>query len=102
MSSSPSVPQIYRRVLQLAKRFPSIKRDQLVQDIKDEFHENKVLTDPVKIKQKINVAIKGIEQLNQYVALDPDAQSWTVEMEKDPFGQNHPDRPSKPDPTKLE
>ncbi|ETW00162.1 hypothetical protein H310_07567 [Aphanomyces invadans] len=93
MSASPTVPQIYRRVLQLAKKFPSIKRDQLVEDIKAEFHDNKVLTDPVKIKEKVNIAIKGIQQLNQYVSLDPNAQHWSVDMEKDPFGQNHPDRP---------
>ncbi|OQR88963.1 hypothetical protein THRCLA_22772 [Thraustotheca clavata] len=85
-----SVPQIYRRVLKLAQRFPSIKRDQLVLDIKAEFHENKTLTDPAKIQEKIGVAIKGIEQLGQYVNLDPRAHSWTVEMEKDPFGQNQP------------
>ncbi|ETV79310.1 hypothetical protein H257_07358 [Aphanomyces astaci] len=98
MSSSPTVPQIYRRVLQLANKFPSIKQKQLVQDIKLEFHENKALTDPAKIKEKINIAIKGIQQLNQYVALDPNAQSWSVDMDKDPFGQNHPDRPASINP----
>ncbi|KDO21642.1 hypothetical protein SPRG_12883 [Saprolegnia parasitica CBS 223.65] len=85
-----SVPQIYRRVLKLAQRFPSIKKDQLVADIKAEFHENASLTDAAKIQEKIAIAVKGIEQLGQYVHLDPTAHSWTVEMEKDPFGQNQP------------
>ncbi|KAG9401429.1 hypothetical protein AC1031_009291 [Aphanomyces cochlioides] len=92
--SGPTVPQIYRRVLKLAKHFPSIKKDQLVKDIKAEFHENKVLTDPVRIQQKVNIALKGIQQLNQYVSLDPNADQWSVDMEKDPFGLNHPDRPT--------
>ena len=78
---------MYRRILRLAVRFPSIKRDALVVNIKEEFHENKTMTDPVKIEEKIQIARKGIEQLSMYVNLDPSAQSWSVDMEKDPFGQ---------------
>ena len=37
-----NVPSLYRQILKAAKRFPSIKRDRIVQDIKTEFHENKV------------------------------------------------------------
>jgi hypothetical protein len=103
--SGLTVPQIYRRVLKLAQRFPSIKKDRLVIDIKEEFHENKSITDPIKIHEKIQVALRGIHQLSQYVNLDPAATHWSVQMEQEPYGKNHPLRPGKnillqKDPTK--
>ena len=36
------VLQLYRAILQAAKRYPSIKRDSVVQEIKREFHAHKV------------------------------------------------------------
>ena len=33
---------LYRRILIAAKKFPSIKRDSIIEDIKLEFRENKV------------------------------------------------------------
>ena len=36
------VPQLYRAILKAAKQFPSIKRERILEDIRIEFHENKV------------------------------------------------------------
>ena len=40
--SELSLPQLYRHILHAARKFPSIKRDSLVQEIKAEFTANKV------------------------------------------------------------
>ena len=42
MASQASVLQLYRDILKAAKRFPSIKRNLILEDIKTEFHANKV------------------------------------------------------------
>lgn len=42
MASQTQVLQLYRDILKAAKRFPSIKRNQILADIKTEFHANKV------------------------------------------------------------
>lgn len=40
--SELSLPLLYRHILRAAQRFPSIKRDAIVQEIKAEFAANKV------------------------------------------------------------
>ena len=40
--SELSLPQLYRHILHAARKFPSIKRESLVQEIKAEFAANKV------------------------------------------------------------
>lgn len=42
MATSANVLQLYRDILKAAKRFPSIKRNKILEDIKTEFHANKV------------------------------------------------------------
>ena len=41
--SEPSVQLLYRHILRAAKRFPSVKREGILREIKTEFHANKVL-----------------------------------------------------------
>lgn len=43
MASQAQTLQLYRDILKAAKRFPSIKRNKILADIKTEFHANKVL-----------------------------------------------------------
>lgn len=40
--SELNLPLLYRHILRAAQRFPSIKRDSIVQEIKAEFAANKV------------------------------------------------------------
>ena len=42
MEVTHNVRSLYRRILKAATRFPSVKRDGIIQDIKVEFRENKV------------------------------------------------------------
>eukprot|EP00879_Flechtneria_rotunda_P020906 GHRR01022013.1.p3 GENE.GHRR01022013.1~~GHRR01022013.1.p3 ORF type:complete len:113 (+),score=21.27 GHRR01022013.1:1153-1491(+) len=40
--SSGTTLQLYRHILRAAKKFPSVKKDGIIQNIKDEFRNNKV------------------------------------------------------------
>ena len=42
MASTAKIPSLYREILKAAKRFPSKKRDAILEDIKTTFHEDKV------------------------------------------------------------
>eukprot|EP00899_Mesostigma_viride_P003170 jgi/Mesvir1/12854/Mv05883-RA.1 len=60
------VPHLYRALLHAAKRFPSIKRDQIVRDIKIEFRENKDVTDAAIRKMLLSQAVEGLRTLEKY------------------------------------
>ena len=83
------VVRMYRTILRLTKKFPSIKRDQLLQDIKVEFHINKGLTDAKVIEEKIVIAQRSVQQLGMYVNLDYKQTNWSVDLEKNPFGKGN-------------
>lgn len=83
MADRLEVVRLYRRILKLAQRYPSVKRDSIVRDIKTEFHENKALSDAQQVREKVMAARAGIQELSQYAALHPSAASWTVEVGRD-------------------
>ncbi|KAL4434208.1 hypothetical protein ABPG75_000649 [Micractinium tetrahymenae] len=60
---------LYRRILKAAKLFPSVKREAIVQDIKQQFREHKALSDPAKVRHELGVALRSLEQLEQYAGL---------------------------------
>ena len=47
--SELNLPLLYRHILRAAQRFPSIKRDSIVQEIKAEFAANKVRMHSMKM-----------------------------------------------------
>ncbi|KAA6423586.1 MAG: hypothetical protein FRX49_06646 [Trebouxia sp. A1-2] len=61
--------QLYRDILKAAKRFPSIKRNQILEDIKTEFHANKAMSNKEEIAKARQVAISSLQQLRDYVGL---------------------------------
>eukprot|EP00891_Asterochloris_glomerata_P004674 jgi/Astpho2/4674/Aster-00236 len=77
------VLRLYRHILQAAKRFPTIKRDGLVADIKAsyvEFHQNKTLTDPDAIQKARKLAVSSLGQLQSYVGMDHRRSEWEVSL----------------------
>lgn len=76
---------VYRNVLKLALRFPSIKRDKIVQEIRKSFRDNRTMTNADEIKKNMAIAEKGIEQMAMYANLKPTSSNWTVDMEKQPM-----------------
>eukprot|EP00873_Tetraselmis_striata_P000078 jgi/Tetstr1/420342/TSEL_011462.t1 len=58
--------KLYRAILKEAARFPSTKRAAIIEDIKFEFHKNKVLTSAAEIKNQMRLANESLEQLKNY------------------------------------
>ncbi|TYZ64425.1 hypothetical protein PybrP1_009689 [[Pythium] brassicae (nom. inval.)] len=83
MAEVKEVVRLYRRVLKLAARYPSIKRDAIIRDIKLEFREGQHLTDPTQIRAKVQAARQGIIELSQYTNLNQSAMTWSVDVGRD-------------------
>ena len=75
-----TVPKLYRHILKAARQFPSIKRDAIIEDIKTEFRESKSLSDPKVIKEKMAVAVRGLQELEIYTKLDKKSKEWTIHL----------------------
>mmetsp|Transcript_8292 Transcript_8292/g.25970 ORF Transcript_8292/g.25970 Transcript_8292/m.25970 type:complete len:100 (+) Transcript_8292:31-330(+) len=85
LSRPAQLRALYRNLLKQAKVFPSIKRKELYEDIRQEFRENKGLTDEAKIEKEIEKAVRGVQQMAMYTSLDPNASEWTVQMDENPM-----------------
>jgi len=75
-----SVLRLYRNVLKAAQRYPSVKRDQLIADIKEEFRSNKYIQDPEELQKKIKIAQEGLGQLKMYTELDRSSNEWSLSL----------------------
>lgn len=80
MTTPQEVLQLYRHIFRAAKRFPSIKRDKIVQDIRSEFRENKYLSDVGDIEDKVKVAVRSLDQLVAYTKRDTKSTEWSVNL----------------------
>lgn len=76
--SNFSVPILYRHILKAARRFPSIKRNAIIEEIRTEFRDNKALKDRAEIEEKLKIAVRGLEELEQYSQLDPKSKDWDL------------------------
>lgn len=83
--SSTSTLNLYRSLLKHAARFPSIKRQKIVDEIKLSFRENRSLIDQAEISKHLDIANKGLEQLSQYTMLNKRSANWEVSLEKQPM-----------------
>ena len=82
MAVAAHVLRLYRHILKAANYFPSIKRPQVISDIKQEFREHKALTDPARIAKEIAIAERSLDQLQAYLPRNlrtPD-QDWEVSL----------------------
>ncbi|CAI5743283.1 unnamed protein product [Peronospora destructor] len=77
------VLRMYRHILKLAQRYPSIKRESIIRDIKTDFHANKNLTDVQKIREELASVQAGIQELSMYASLHPSMTNWSVEVGRD-------------------
>lgn len=67
--STAKVLLLYRHILKAAKQFPSVKRQAILEDIRTQFRENRVLSDPAKVQHEIGVALRSLETLEQYAGM---------------------------------
>ncbi len=84
--SSTEVLHLYRSILGAAKRFPSIKRNSIVEEIRVGFRENRDASGE-ELQAKLSIAIKGLSQLEQY-SFSKKATSWSVNLEQNPMPQS--------------
>lgn len=80
MASQSQVLKLYRDILKAAKRFPSIKRDQILQDIKTEFHENKMMRNEEEVAKARQVAASSLQQLQDYVGMGGSSADGEVQL----------------------
>lgn len=93
MSSSPasrlSLLQLYRRLLRSAEKYPSMKRPQIYQAIREDFRAHASLSpDDDKTKQQVAIAYQGLSQLQQFDQVKMSGGqggAWTVNLEQNPM-----------------
>ena len=81
------VLHLYRSILGAARKFPSIKRNKIVEEIRTGFREHRYATGD-ELQTKLSIAIKGLSQLEQYSSLPKKATSWSVNLEQNPMPQS--------------
>ena len=81
---------LYREILKAAKRFPSIKRDGMIEEIRREFRQNASETDEEARSKQLEVAVTSLGQLPAFTNLDSRAGNWAVKMQSAPMPK--PDR----------
>lgn len=86
MAPSAEVLSLYRSILGAARRFPSIKRHKIVEEIRIGFREHRDASGE-ELQAKLSVAIKGLSQLEQY-SFSKKATSWSVNLEQNPMPQS--------------
>lgn len=80
---------LYRRIIKAAKCFPSIKRNNIVEEIRSGFRENSgLIVGEDKYRSAMSVAMKGLTQLEQYTGLNRASNNWTVDLESNPMPDN--------------
>ena len=88
--SSKSVLSLYRQIIRSAKVFPSRNRARILEGIRSDFRINKNIAEGEKRTELLNIAIKGIQQLNMYSKLDPTrGADWAVTLDSSPMPDNN-------------
>jgi hypothetical protein len=74
------VLSLYREILRGARCFPSVKREHVYQDIRQEFRRQKELTDDKKIEEQLLIAEQGLQIVQQYRSLTPSTPNWSIQL----------------------
>ena len=81
---------LYRNIIKAAKKFPSKKRDKIVEEIRFEFRKNAKETDAKKVDQYVSLAKKGLGQLSMYSNLSGTQGGWSVTLDQEPMPKPAP------------
>lgn len=77
--------KLYKDILFSAKRFPSIKRAKILEEIRDGFRANRAVTDGAELHRLQAVAIDGLDKLSMYSNLPRKSNVWSVTMDRQPM-----------------
>lgn len=80
MTSPSQVLHLYRHTLRAAKQFPSIKKSAILNDIKVEFREGKLVQDKAEIERRIAVGLRSLEQLRQFAGLNKNSSEVEIHL----------------------
>mmetsp|Transcript_6120 Transcript_6120/g.9430 ORF Transcript_6120/g.9430 Transcript_6120/m.9430 type:complete len:82 (+) Transcript_6120:63-308(+) len=80
MAHEPTVLQLYRALLRTVKVYPSLKRNVMYEEIRDEFRRNKTMTDRKKVQDRKEYALKCLENMEQYTRLNKRSRAWTINL----------------------
>lgn len=64
--ASLSTRMLYRRVLRAVQSYPSVKRGQIFEEVREEFRKNMGERDAGRVEQQRRAAIESLRQLEQY------------------------------------
>lgn len=74
------ISKLYRQILKALAKYPSIKRNALIKETKEEFHRNKNLTNQKIIDERYQAAVRSLEDLKKYVELDKKSDEWSIHL----------------------
>ena len=81
MGLSPAqVLTVYRRILKAAARYPSVKRPQIIRDIKVEFREGRACADAAEVQTRQQAAVSSLEQLEAYAGVTGGKGDWNLSL----------------------
>mmetsp|Transcript_34064 Transcript_34064/g.82394 ORF Transcript_34064/g.82394 Transcript_34064/m.82394 type:complete len:98 (-) Transcript_34064:323-616(-) len=90
-SQSRELLHLYRRLLRSCATYPSKNRLGMYKAIQEEWRDDRTLgPDDPKTQKKIQVAYKGLEQLQMYDTMklskgNPESPNWEVTLEQNPM-----------------
>ena len=71
---------LYREIIRSARAYPSIKREQVIQDVRLEFRQNKNVTDESAVNALLDKAEHSLGVLRRYQMLDKSSSDWTIQL----------------------
>jgi hypothetical protein len=93
LPSPASVRALYRSLLRHVSVFPSIKRAELLAEVRAEVRERAFgldrsrAADAPAIAAAVAAGERGLATLRKYTSLDAAAPHWRVDLEQDPLGE---------------
>ena len=76
---------LYRQLLRLAVKYPSIKRDKVIDEIKFEFRSATNVDNPDELRKRKADAIRGISHLRKFTSFDENDSEWVIDLEQEPM-----------------
>jgi hypothetical protein len=76
----PKLP-FYKMLLRSAQKYPSIKRDSIISEIKSVFREKRNTTDPLEIQKEVEMGLSALREFGKYTHLDSKQTNWTINLD---------------------
>ena len=70
MAARPQALVLYRNLLRTLQKWPSVRRDKVASEIREEFRQNRVEASPDKVEKMLAEAAAGLRSLRQQCGLN--------------------------------